>query len=159
MKFNKLGDIFGSVFKKGALKRIKKEILNPEESNAKKALSIGFGVFMGIFPAWGFQMLIAVFLSLVLRLNKVLVLLSTNISFPPLIPLIIYLSYKMGGFWVGKDVVEILWSDQISLEMIHVNLLQYILGALILALFSGLFFGILSYICFFIFRKVKKEEF
>lgn len=150
---------FESLFKNFNLRRIRTEILNPEESNAKKALSIGFGVFMGIFPIWGFQIIVAIFLSFVFRLNKVLVLLSTNISFPPLIPLIIYLSYKVGGIWGGKDVVEILWSDKITLEMIHVNLVQYIMGALVLAVFSSVFFGLLSYLCFFIFRTVKKEEF
>ena len=41
---------------------------------------------MGIVPIWGFQMLAALFLSYIFRLNKIIVLLFSNISIPPLIP-------------------------------------------------------------------------
>jgi hypothetical protein len=49
----------------GALKKNFREILyehlyNPEESDAVKALSVGFGVFMGIVPIWGFQLAVAI---------------------------------------------------------------------------------------------------
>jgi uncharacterized protein (DUF2062 family) len=158
MPLNKTKDLLRSVFKKGALNRIKKEIFNPEESNARKAISIGFGVFMGIFPVWGFQMIIAVLLSLPFRLNKVLVLLSTNISLPPLIPFIIYFSYKFGSLYAGQNAVQILFNDTISLEMIHLNLMQYLIGAIFLSIISGLFLGIISYILLLIFGKRKKHQ-
>ncbi|HZK65405.1 MAG TPA: DUF2062 domain-containing protein, partial [Puia sp.] len=66
-------------------KAIIREILHPHQSDARKSVSAGFGVFMGIIPIWGFQLIVAIFLALVLKLNKVLVILFANISFPPFI--------------------------------------------------------------------------
>jgi uncharacterized protein (DUF2062 family) len=56
---------------------------------------------MGIVPIWGFQLIVAITLSFLLRLNKALVIIAANISIPPMWPLILFLSYEMGKFWMG----------------------------------------------------------
>jgi glycosyltransferase involved in cell wall biosynthesis len=64
------------------LKLIRHEAIKPEETNLKKAFSIGFGLFMGIIPLWGFQLLIGIPLAVLFRMNKVLFIAAANISIP-----------------------------------------------------------------------------
>ena len=40
---------------------------NPHHSDELKAISIAFGVFMGIVPIWGFQLATAIFLSIIFK--------------------------------------------------------------------------------------------
>src|SRR5690606_40072948 len=76
---------------------VKENILGCTDSLIKNALSIGLGVFMGIAPFWGFQTVITITLAVFLRLNKVLAFVFSNISFAPLIPLVIYASLAVGS--------------------------------------------------------------
>lgn len=122
----------------GELKKIiLDEVLKNKDSNKKIAVSIGFGVFMGIFPVWGFQMLIAVALAIPLKLNKAIVLIAANISIPPLIPIIIYLSFVTGAAILGGSAFPEFSSD-LSFEDVKADLVQYYLGAVIFATFAGL---------------------
>src|SRR6185312_8995913 len=92
------------VYRKGIFSLIKEEAFNPAESNFTKAFSIGFGFFMGIFPVWGFQLLIGIPIAVLFRLNKVLFIAAANISIPPMIPVIIFLSYYFGSFFVQNEM-------------------------------------------------------
>ncbi|HMG91721.1 MAG TPA: DUF2062 domain-containing protein [Chryseolinea sp.] len=130
-------------------------IYNPDESDAVKALSVGFGVFMGIVPIWGFQLVVAITLSFLLRLNKALVIIAANISIPPMIPLILFLSYQMGALWRGEQVEGISFSKEITFETVASNLVQYVYGAVSLAITAGVIFGGLTYIALKIFKRSK----
>lgn len=124
--------IFNGEFKKIILE----EVLKTKDSNKTIARSIGFGIFMGIFPVWGFQMLIAVALSIPLKLNKAIVLIAANISVPPIIPLIIYFSFLTGAALLGGAAFPEL-SSELSFDDVKDDLLQYYLGAVVLAVLSG----------------------
>jgi glycosyltransferase involved in cell wall biosynthesis len=126
---------------------------NPHHSDEMKAISIAFGVFMGIVPIWGFQLATAIFLSIILRLNKPLVIVAANISIPPMIPVIIYLSYKMGAYWMGSDAFELPFDRNITLQTIYSNLQQYLYGGITLAIVAGLLFGLISYLILKIFKR------
>lgn len=63
---------------------------------ARVALAVGLGLFCGIAPIWGYQMLAAATLAHLLRLNKAITLLASNISIPPIMPFILY-----GGLALG----------------------------------------------------------
>ncbi|HTN08450.1 DUF2062 domain-containing protein [Agriterribacter sp.] len=78
----------------------REQVLNENEPHYIKAFSVALGICMGIMPVWGFQLVTAIFLSIVLKLNKALVIIAANISIPPLIPLIIFFSYKTGAVWM-----------------------------------------------------------
>ena len=56
----------------------------------KITYAIMLGVFMGIVPIWGYQMLATLFLAHVLKLNKVIAIVAANISIPPMIPFLLY---------------------------------------------------------------------
>jgi uncharacterized protein (DUF2062 family) len=129
---------------------IKEDILQAKIPRHIIAISIGFGVFMGIVPIWGYQLAVGFLLAHLLKLNKSIFFLAANISIPPMIPLILYLSYIFGGFLLGKDTWSISMND-ISLNTI--NLKQYIIGSISLAIVAGFFFGAVSYAILLITKK------
>jgi glycosyltransferase involved in cell wall biosynthesis len=144
--------VLGKILNKGLWTIIKEETIKPTESNFMKASSIGFGVFMGIVPIWGFQMLIGIPLSVVFRMNKVLFIAAANISIPPLIPLIILISYLFGGLFVENET-DISSISEISIETIHLNFVQYTLGACVFAVVAGLVSYVFALVLFHKFRK------
>lgn len=137
-------DLFRRIAK-GELKQILlDEVLKTKDSNSKIAKSIGFGVFMGIFPVWGFQMLIAVGLAIPLKLNKAITLIAANISIPPMIPFILYFSFLTGALLLGGSALPEL-SAELSFEDIKGDLVQYYTGAVVFAIISGLVAGLVSW--------------
>lgn len=132
--------------KKKMTKLLDEHLFNPHHSAQLKALSVAVGIFMGIAPVWGFQLAIAIFLAIIFKLNKPLVIVAANISIPPMIPVIIFLSYKMGAFWMGPQAMQIDFSNAITLTSIKNNLLQYIFGSFTLAVVAAFVFGILTFI-------------
>ena len=62
---------------------------------------------MGIVPIWGFQLVVAIALAFLFRLNKALVVVAANVSIPPMIPLILFLSHLTGALWMGDASVSI----------------------------------------------------
>jgi uncharacterized protein (DUF2062 family) len=108
---------------------------------------------MGIVPIWGFQLVTAIGLSILFRLNKALVIIAANISIPPMIPVVIYLSHVTGKFWMGKDAQSISFSDEITLQFIHNNAVQYFSGAVTLSVLAGIGFGVVTYIILKIFKR------
>ena len=139
--------------KKKASEFLNEQLLHPHHSDFVKAASIALGVFMGIIPIWGFQMLVAVFFALLFRLNKGLVLISSNISIPPMIPLVIFGSYKLGAIWMGSNPGHLEFSRNISFESIRNNLKQYILGSTTLAILAGAIAGLLAFGLLKLFKK------
>ena len=132
--------------KRNFRQKLHEHLFNANQSVGVKSASIGFGVFMGIVPIWGFQLMVAIFLSFLFRLNKALVIIAANISVPPMIPLIIFLSYKTGSFWMGKNAMKLDFSKSLTLASIQKNLQQYIYGSISLAVIAGFFFGLLTFI-------------
>jgi glycosyltransferase involved in cell wall biosynthesis len=137
-------DITRKILSKPLKQHFREQISDSKFSNLKLALSIAFGVFMGIVPIWGYQMLTAIFLAHVLKLNKVLVVISANISIPPMIPVILYGSLKMGEFVLGNDL-NLTFDSGISFGIIKLALWSYIVGSMVLALIAGVFSGLLSF--------------
>ncbi len=136
----------------GIWNTIKQEAIKPEESNISKAFSIAFGIFIGIMPLFGFQLLLGIPLAIFLRLNKVLVIAVAHISIPPMIPIIIYTSYKIGAFFVENSVVFTSWKN-ITLETIHVNFMQYFIGGWVFAFGASFLVFIVSLVGLNFFRK------
>ena len=147
-------DFFRNLFRKNFVKRLRTHLFRPTESDVVKAVSIGLGVFMGIVPIWGFQLLTAITLAILFRLNKALVIIAANISIPPMIPIILYLSHTAGKVWMGTDAVGISFNRSITLRDVQNSFTQYVLGAVTLATMAGLLFGFIT----FLFLKVLKKS-
>lgn len=145
------------LFSYNTIKTIKNEAIKPNESNFMKALSLGFGAFMGIIPLWGFQLLIGIPLSVLFRMNKVLFVAAANISIPPMIPLILYASTIVGQFVVGGEIDhEIIFS--LKLEDVETNAFRYLIGAVVLSVIAFIIVFLLSFSLLKIFRKEPKDN-
>jgi len=140
-------DIIRTLFSRKKMKKVLDEhLFNPHHSPQLKAMSVAFGIFMGIVPIWGFQLAAAIFLAILFKLNKPLVIIAANISIPPMIPIIIFLSYKMGALWMGAHAMQIDFSNAITLDSIKKNLQQYVFGSITLAVVAALVFGLVTFI-------------
>jgi len=131
---------------------IKHEAIKPEESNFSKAMSLGFGAFMGIIPIWGFQLLIGIPLAIFFRMNKVLFIAAANISFPPFIPFILYASMVLGQY-VTLGKVNHAQIVTFTMDAISSNFVPYIIGSCLLALCSFIVFFVVSFVLLKLFRK------
>ena len=139
-------------------KVVKEQIRLHNENPVKISIAIGFGIFMGIVPIWGFQMVVAAFLAHLFRLNKIVVLAFSNISLPPAIPFIIYFSYQMGGLLLDNpqefthENIEQL-KNQImqgsfyqTLNDFGYSIYQYVIGSLALGIVLGVLATALSWV-------------
>lgn len=125
------------------------QVLHSKESNARITLAVMLGVFMGIVPLWGYQMLITLVLTRLFRLNTVIAIVAANISIPPMIPFILYGSYATGCMVLGRPIT--LNATDISFDNIRTVLEQYLLGSFIFAalcsLVIGAVFGCILMVC------------
>lgn len=147
-------------FRKLSWKNIKsfidRNIIHSPESNARIASAIGFGVFMGVMPIWGYQMICAFALAHILKLNKVITLVAANISLPPLIPFIIF-----GGYWTGCKLLGqpvIISSQQIDMTSIGGILVQYIFGSIIFGIGLAVLCWVVSMLLLSVFRRPSNPQ-
>lgn len=142
--------------KENIRKAISKNITHSPESNLKIALAIGLGIFFGIIPLWGYQMIAAGITAHLLKLNKVLTIISSNISIPPMIPFILYGSFYTGGKLSGRGTALNL--GDISLEKVSADLFQYITGSIAFAIICGISAIVISYIIMLICKRKPAYE-
>ncbi len=136
---------------------LRKLLSSPGESDLTKVNSIAFGGFMGVLPIWGFQLIVGIPLAHIMRLNKALFILAANISLPPMIPLIVFLSYELGRPWMGHRAVNISMDRQLTLDRIGANFEQYIYGACTLAVLTGIALWLTSFIFMRLYRRSKRK--
>lgn len=149
-------DFFLSLKKKGIKKFFLENILESNDSNTTKSLSIALGVFIGISPFWGLQTIIVLALAVLFKLNKVISFAFSNISFPPFIPFIIYGSLKIGGYFI-QSTKPLFFDSSMTFSDIQVNINQYFVGSFILAALMSILFGLLGYILLTIFSTFRNK--
>ena len=133
----------------------KKHFLNPDETPLQKSIAIAFGVFMGIVPIWGFQLLTGIAICHLLKINKAIFITAAHISVAPMIPVVIYLSFLTGGIVLNEPSSLKEFTSLISLDAIKQNFFQYVIGSMVLATVAALFFGLFSYFCMIIYARSK----
>jgi len=136
---------FVNNFKKKSFKRfIKEDVLESEGTNRVKAFSIALGVFVGFLPFGGYHTLLVISLSVLFKLNKVLAFVASNVSLPPFIPFIIAAALFLGAPFVAGE--GHILSQEWNFNLVKNNLLQYVIGSLILATSMSFILGIASYL-------------
>jgi glycosyltransferase involved in cell wall biosynthesis len=150
-------DFFRGFKKKGFKQFLLENILHNEDSNVKKSLSIALGVFVGISPFWGFQTAIVLLLAVAFKLNKVISFAFSNISFPPLIPFVIWGSLKIGSYFIqtGKPL---LLNTSMTFSDVQNNIGQYLVGSFILATILAMLFGISGFLLLTIVSTLKNKK-
>ncbi len=135
------------------LEFLKKQVIHTRDSIAKTTLSVMFGVFMGIVPIWGYQLVTAIALAYLFRLNKFIVIVASNISIPPMIPFILYGSYVTGGWVLQLNQDTVYRASDITFDFVKNNLYQYVVGSMVFAVMAAICFGIVTYLMLRIFKK------
>lgn len=137
-------DFFRKLFSREGRKALYTAVFaTPGETNHKKAASVGFGVFMGIVPIWGFQLAVGIPLAILFRLNKALFIIAANISIPPIMFVIMALSVAIGKWILG---IETIIPDfrNITLEVVKQEGASFFLGGSVLAVSAGIFTYLVS---------------
>lgn len=123
----------------GGYKRYFKTTLKKifEENREPKSIAIGvaIGVVIAILPLYGFQTIIAVLIASVFRkyrINKIAVILGSQISIPPFAAFIYAIDYGVGNIVTGKSWVWIKLGKDILSQIGRVYIL-IALGSLIVA--------------------------
>lgn len=135
---------------------IDKQILHSKDTNLQMAAAMGWGVFCGIIPLWGYQMVFAGVSAHFMRLNKIVAVVFSNISIPPMIPFILYGS-MVAGAWI-LNIDNIFSIDNISLQSVGQSISQYLIGSIVLATISGVVVFTLSLLAMIICKRSSKNE-
>ena len=146
-------DLLLKIKHKGIKRFLVENVLQSSDSPAKKSLSIALGIFIGIAPFWGFQTVLALGISAALKLNKFIAFAFSNISIPPMIPVIIWLSLKM-GIWILNSDTDISYDGLTTDFDFLESLKEYVVGSFALAFLSAIIFGTLG----FVFLKLTEKK-
>ena len=129
----------------------KREFMDREQPTSRIVFSVMLGIFMGIFPVWGYQMLLGVSLAHLLKLSKPITLVASNISIPPMIPFILFGSYATGCIVTDTPITLII--SEISIDSVKDVFMQYLVGSVIFAAVCSLVAGALTATLLAIFRR------
>ena len=117
------------------------------------ALAVGLGLFFGIVPLWGMQMASVIFVAHKLRLNKAIALVASNISIPPIAPIIIGFGLIIGHWMVSGERWPFPPPLPHSLKMAFVYFFQTIVGSLVLGVIVAVPATIITYVTVRIWRR------
>ena len=150
-------DFIKSLFsKQGWIDIWRSLFVNPKETNFTKAASVGFGVFMGVVPIWGFQLLIGIPLALLMRMNKALFLLAAHISVFPFTMFWILMSVITGKWILGQKAWQFAGNAHSFKEVLHTAKQEgaaFLLGGSVIAIVLGVASFALSFLSLAIFRR------
>ena len=135
---------------------INKHVLHSKDSNLKMATAMGWGVFCGVIPIWGYQMVFAGLSAHFMKLNKVVAMVFSNISIPPMIPFLLYGSVVLGAWALGLENAFTL--DNITIESVGESLTQYFVGSVVLATLLGVLVFIVSLLAMIICKRKPNNE-
>lgn len=107
------------------------------------SLGVAIGVFIAVTPLYGFHTIMVIIAAfLVRRVNKIAILVGTNISIPPTFPFITWTSYDIGRLILGNNYPALSWTyfKQFSIKKILEFYYPLFLGSLILGLILAVAF-------------------
>ncbi len=130
---------------------IESNITKSRESNCRISAAVGLGIMFGILPIWGYQMIAVATVAHLLRLNKVIALVSSNISIPPMMPFILYGSFLSGAVVLQRSIsIDI---SSITLDRVYQDLVQYVVGSVAFAVVSAIVAYVVTLLLLSIFRR------
>jgi len=100
---------------RGILRRVREaleSLLREHASGPRLGAAVGVGVLVGCSPFLGLHTLIALALATLFRLNRLAVLMGTQVSVPPLTPLMLLLNAQVGarllqGRWLTLSIEQV----------------------------------------------------
>lgn len=120
------------------------------------SLAVGLGLFFGIAPIWGYQMVAAAAVAHWLRLNKAITIVASNISIPPMMPFILYGALAIGHWLFTGQALDLDFSPrEITRADAFAYFGQWLVGSVVL---GGLVAGLGTVLTFVIARCVRRER-
>jgi uncharacterized protein (DUF2062 family) len=101
-------------------------LLEGHGSSLNVAGSVALGLFMGIAPVWGFQVVLTLTLAHLLGASKTIAVVAAHVSFPLMVPLILYASLVLGRTLLGDSSVA-------GLALERADFWRWIVGSFALA--------------------------
>jgi uncharacterized protein (DUF2062 family) len=121
-------------------------IVHHSDRPLRFAAGVGVGVFFGIVPIWGFQMIAAATAAHLLGLSKSLVLAASQVSSPLTVPLVLYLSLLLGHLLFHGQIDGLPRPDQLDRVVLFRFLGEYVAGSIALAIAAGFFSLLLAFV-------------
>lgn len=109
-----------------------KESLDP----GRAAAAVFLGIFVGILPIYGFQLLVAVSLAIFFKLNKPLTVAGTFVNNPLLQPVIIVCSVEL-GYLLRSGSFRPFHLSALSGAHVREELVAWVMGSVALGLLAG----------------------
>ena len=105
-------------------------------------MAAGVGMFIGTLPIFSLHTITIIYISIKLRLNKMLSVNMQHLCIPPFIPIacIGIGHYVLNGRWLKTASVETM------LKEIDSRIFEWVLGSLVLAPVNALFFAGITYV-------------
>lgn len=128
-------------FRKKNLVRL---FLNPNETPLRKSVAMALGVFIGVIPIWGGQIISGIASAQFFKLNKPLVIIGTHINVTPLFPIIAFLSLKI-GFLFSNQGIAFSGISQINFELLRTYFWYFLIGSIPVAAITAVLFGFITY--------------
>ena len=115
----------------------------------KAAASFSLGVFFGIFPIYGFQTAAIILATTLAKLNRPLGILGSNISIPPMMPIIFATAIWIGSTFFFGEVESLGSLTELFRENKKAFLLKsgksFIVGSVVLSFVAGISAFLISY--------------
>lgn len=105
------------------------------------ALAVGIGVFIGATPLWGLHLPLTLYVAARWRLNLVVSVLATNVSFPAIAPFLVFAEIQLGHLIRTGELLA-LGRDSVSVATVTSNLADYVVGGFVLAAVLGIASGL-----------------
>lgn len=107
----------GRAPRRGRLRRLLERVLREHSTPRRLGAAVATGIFIGCSPLYGLHAYIGIAVALPLRLNKVAVVLGTQISTPPLVFPLTFCSIQIGslittGHFLGSELTaQLSWDN------------------------------------------------
>jgi len=138
---------------KKSFRELGREFFADQAGDPKRmAMAIGLGLFFGIAPFWGYQMIAAATVAHFLKLNKAITILASNISIPPMMPFIFYGALAF-GHWMFTGQGLHVSMDQMTRARAMEYLGQWIVGSFALASVVAVIGMVFTYFLAVLWRK------
>lgn len=119
-------------------------VVKLNSSPERIAFGVAVGVFIGVTPLYGMHTVLALFAAMLIpRTNKIAILAGTNITIPPLAPLVSWLGYVIGRLILHNPQYPVLnWAVLKSLSVDDITFLYYplFLGSIVLGVILAVVF-------------------
>jgi uncharacterized protein len=130
--------------RKESLKEKISRLLKFNNTPQEIALGIGIGAFIAILPVYGLHTTLVIIIALLVRrVNKIALLIGTNVSLPPSVPLITWIGYNIGKFMLGNDYPVL--NRSVFRNFNINNFMNYYYPLFIGSIIEGLICGVILY--------------